>query len=257
MSDLAPLIEVLRTIEPYLSDIVLVGGWVPIVYEQCTSIYPTKTVRTADIDFACHPPLVVRGETMDSLLKKACFTCELSGGTSVPFSKYVNKLGLEIEFLTPLKGPGTERVTELQRGLTAEPLRYLDVLLEHVEEVNIDEGLCVRVPSMSAFLFQKGLSFPHRRSFLKRDKDLYYIFKVVETVNPEYLIASLDTVFKAHPPKWRSRFFNNLRQYFEEEHSVGVISVVGQLLQTPSERDDRDILRMKVFTTMQEFLDHF
>jgi hypothetical protein len=56
---------------------------------------------------------------------------------------------------------------------------------------------------MPAFLFQKGLSFPHRRSFLKRDKDLYYIFKVVETVNPEYLIASLDTVFKAHPPNKR------------------------------------------------------
>jgi hypothetical protein len=127
-TDLTPLIEVLETVKPYLPDIVLVGGWVPIVYEQCTSIYPTRTMRTADVDFACLPPLAVREETMDHLLKGAGFRCELFGSTQIPLCRYIKERQLEIEFLTPLKRGGSAAVTKLQEGLTAEPLRYLDIL---------------------------------------------------------------------------------------------------------------------------------
>jgi hypothetical protein len=126
-TDLSPLIEVLEAVKPYLRDIVLVGGWVPIVYKQCSSIYPTRTVRTVDVDFACRPPLAVREDTMDHLLRSAGFQCELFRNT---LCKYI-KRELEAEFLTPLKGDGSTSVTKLQKGLTAEPLRYLDVLLAH------------------------------------------------------------------------------------------------------------------------------
>jgi hypothetical protein len=253
-TDLGPLIEVLRVVKPYLADIVLVGGWVPIVYEQCTSIYPTKTVRTADVDFACSSPLRVKDETMDHLLRAAGFRCSLSGSAQVPYCKYVTASDLEIEFLTPLKGDGTVAVTELQKGLTAENLRYLDALLVHTCPLKIDGGLAVRVPLISAFLFQKGLSFPDRRSAAKRDKDLYYIFKVVETVEQGYLLPELKRVFGVHPSKWRATFIQNLRKAFQDEYSSGVISVIGQLQEIPSEHGDRDVLIMKVLKTIADFL---
>lgn len=253
-TDLIPLVEVLEIVKPYLMDIVLVGGWVPIVYEQCTSIYPTRTMRTADVDFACRSPLAVREETMDHLLKSAGFRCELFGNAQVPFCRYINERELEIEFLTPLKGDGAEEVIKLQKGLTAEPLRYLDVLLAHIRPLKIDEDHVVYVPWISAFLFQKGLSFPNRRSALKKDKDLYYIFKIVQVVDSEYLIKEMEEVFGPHPKRWRGTFVHNLQKAFGDEHSDGVSSVIGQLMQIPAEQDDRDILIMKVFTTMDDFI---
>jgi hypothetical protein len=253
-TDLTPLVQVLEVVRPYLADIVLVGGWVPIVYEQCTPIYPTRTVRTSDVDFACLSPLGMREETMDHLLRKAGFRCDLSGDTPVPFCRYVNDRELEIEFLTPLKGDGTTAATEVQPGLTAENLRYLDVMLAHTTPIKITEGLIVRTPWISAFLFHKGLSFPERRSRLKQDKDLYYIFKIVQTVDREYLVAELNKVFAAHPGKWRRRFIENLRRAFRDEHSDGVISVVAQLKEIPGEQGDRDVLSMRVPTTIEDFV---
>jgi hypothetical protein len=253
-TDLTPLVEVLRAVKPYLLDIVLVGGWVPIVYERCTSIYPTRTLRTADVDFACRPRLAVREDTMDHLLKGAGFRCELFGNTEAPLCRYINERELEIEFLTPLKGDGSAAVTKLQEGLTAEPLRYLDVLLDHVRPVKIDEDHVVWVPWISAFLFQKGLSVPHRVSALKKDKDLYYVFKIVQAVDRVSLMTELKEVFGAHPKKWRRTFIQNLQKAFRDEHSEGVGSVVGQLMQIPGEQDNRDILIMKVFTTMDDFI---
>lgn len=253
-TDLSPLLEVLDAVKPYLGDIVLVGGWVPIVYERCTPIYPTSTVRTADVDFACLPRLAVREETMDHLLKDAGFRCELYGDGPVPFCRYVNERGLEIEFLTPLTGDGSAVVTELQKGLTAEPLRYLDVLLSHTRQVAIDEDHLVKVPLLSGFLFQKGLSFPNRSSRPKKDKDLYYIFKIVEAVERRYMITELEEVFLSHPKKWRGAFVRNLQTAFQDEHSEGVASVVGQLMHIPDEQDDRGVLTMRVLSAMDDFI---
>lgn len=252
-TDLTPLVEVLEAVKPYLSDIVLVGGWVPVVYEQCTSMLPTPMVRTADVDFACPSPLNVKGKPLDHLLKSAGFRCEMSGPTPVPFCRYVNERQLEIEFLTPLRGDGSVSVTELQEGLTAEPLRYLEILLTHTREVKVADYI-VRVPWLSAFLFQKGLSFPQRRSALKKDKDLYYIFKIVQGVGVEPLITELKEIVGFHPKRWSRTLIRNLQEAFKDEHSYGVSSVAGQLMQIPSEQDDRESLVMKVFATMDDFI---
>lgn len=252
-TDLTPLIEVLEAIKPYLSDVVLVGGWVPIVYEHCTSSFPSKMVRTADVDFACLPPLKVKEEPMDQLLKTAGFQCELYGNAKDPLCRYVNDRQLEIEFLTPLKGDGSVAVMELQKGLTAEALRYLDILLAHTREVEV-EGHVVRVPLLSAFLFHKGVSFPNRVSSLKKDKDLYYIFKVVEGVGSAPFIAELSEIIRYHPKKWGNTLIQNLQKAFSDEHSPGVGSVVGQLMNLPEEQDNRDSLVMKVFATMDDFI---
>lgn len=252
-AELTPLVKVLDIIKPYLPDIVLVGGWVPIVYEQCTSMLPTKMVRTSDVDFACLAPLHIKDDTMDRLLTGAGFRCELYGSEKVPFCRYVKEHQLEIEFLTPLKGDGARSVTELQKDLTAEPLRYLDILLAHNREVVVASHI-VRVPWLSAFVYQKGLSFPNRKSDLKRDKDLYYIFKIVQGVGIEPLINELKQILGSHPPKWSRTLMKNLQTAFSDEYSYGVGSVVRQLMRIPGEQDDRDILVMEVFSTMNDFI---
>jgi len=34
-TDLLPLIKAMQVLEPYLDEIVLVGGWVPLLYSRC------------------------------------------------------------------------------------------------------------------------------------------------------------------------------------------------------------------------------
>jgi hypothetical protein len=76
----------------------------------------------------------------------------------------------------------------------------------------------------------------------------------VQAVDREYLMTELKEVLGSHPKKWRATFIQNLRKAFREEHSDGVVSVVGQLLQIPGEQDSCDILSMMVFTTVDDFL---
>ncbi len=69
-------------------------------------------------------------------------------------------------------------------------------------------------------------------------------------------MTELNEVFAAHPGKWRRRFIENLRKAFRDEHSDGIISVVGQLQEIPGEQGDRDVLSMKVLTTVEDFVDN-
>jgi len=253
-NDLAPLVQALVAVKPYLADIVLVGGWVPILYGKFTTTFKAETIRTADIDFACPSYIALREESIDQMLQRAGFEARLSGSTTVPCCKYVKDVDVEIEFLTPLKGDGSQLVEKIQQGLTAETLRYLDVLLSHVDRIRIEEDLVVRVPLISAFLFQKGLSFRDRRNVAKKRKDLYYIYKVVRSVDEERLIKELTTVSAAHPRKWTATFLKNLEMAFESEDSEGALSVVEQLMEIPGEQNDQDVLRMQVFVTVSDFL---
>ncbi len=89
---------------------------------------------------------------------------------------------------------------------------------------------------------------------LKKDKDIYYIFKIVQGVGIKPLVTELKEIFRFHSQKWHRTFIQNLQKAFQDEHSHGVGSVVGQLMQIPGDRDDRDILTMKVFATMDDFI---
>jgi hypothetical protein len=254
--ELELFIKVLTPLKEYLSEFVIVGGWVPVLYKHCTPFYNSNPLHTRDIDIACPGCMPVKGKTLNDLLSQAGFTCEMQGDDVPPLCKYVADSDIEIEFLTPLKGRGDVRTRNVQESLSAQTLRYVDILLEHTVELELPSGLVVRVPDLAAFIFQKGLSFPDRPQPMKRDKDLFYIYQVITTVDSDTLATKLlGNIFPAYHAKWADKFRCNLRLFFKTPDSLGPIGILGQIKQIPGYQSMSDeTTKLSIYSTFVNFL---
>jgi hypothetical protein len=144
---------------------------------------------------------------------------------------------VEIEFLTDQTGSRSDVVLEVRKGLHAEALRYVSIIVENILQVTIDEQeilddafpLIVQVPRPAAYIFQKGLAFTRRRDKTKAAKDLYYIFDILAGL-PQIRdeITADFGVFSKQKPKWFRTFLGNLRKHFNHVGSEGVILVLEQ-----------------------------
>ncbi len=256
--EIRSLVDALQPIKVYLPNIVLIGGWVPLLNKIYNPSYnfDGAPVLTKDVDIACPQTLPVKEEAVDELLMKSGFKSQLLGSDKPPICKYINDSGVELEFLTPMKGSGSASNVNVQGGLSAQSLRYLEILLEHTVFIEITEvDLKIQTPELTAFLYQKGLSFPLRNSELKKAKDLYYIYQVLDSADLENLVQNIKRkIFPGHPSPWVKTFINNLTSQFGKIDSIGVDSVFRQLKDLPEYRGDEPFEKMKIFGTVSEFI---
>ncbi len=240
MSRLDPVLaRGLGAIGPYLDVVVVAGGWVPHIYEL---LYDANTAgrspRTRDIDLAVPRSVPVRDRSIDELLKGADFHCEFHSLNSPPVTKYVATQDdddtIEIEFITDAPG-ASEAAILVQPDLTAQELHYVGLLLEdpwRVDLVDLTDGeveLTILVPRPGAFIFHKSLVFKNRRDRLKAEKDLYYIFFVLDTF-PKWrdaIDAELERL-AAQKPTWFKKSLKNLKAIFEDPESGGVDALLNQ-----------------------------
>jgi len=91
-------------------------------------------------------------------------------------TSYKAKNGLGVEFLTPNKGPDTDKPRPLPALQTdAQPLRFLDILIHEPEQAVVlhGPGVLVLVPSPQRYAVHKLIIYRRRRhDSVKRDKDL-------------------------------------------------------------------------------------
>ncbi len=132
--------------------------------------------------------------------------------------------------MTNQRGPKESAVIEVQRGLHAQSLRFIFLLLKNTLLVEIDDFplqngtlLKAKVPTPGAFIFHKGLIFPRRKEDYKRAKDLYYIFDILANCPElsEQIIDELSKLKKTHT-RWFKRFVENLKEHFPDTTSKGV-----------------------------------
>jgi len=258
-SEIKPLIEALMPIKDYLSDIVLIGGWIPLLNKFYNSSYEYDgyPVLTQDVDLVCPRFLPTKEEEVDELLKKAGFESQISGFETPSVCKYIKSSGIEIEFLTPMRGNGSEHNINVQNKLSAQSLRYLDILLDHTVFIVIPEvELRINTPELSAFIYQKGLSFPERTSELKKAKDLYYIYQVLDSVSDvDSLIQRLkETIFPSHPQTWIAKFNRNIESHFRDIDDIGVDLVFRQIQELPEYDGEDEVEKRKIFRTFSDFI---
>lgn len=257
--EIEPLVEALTPIKKYLSDLVLVGGWVPLLNKFYNDSYDYNDIPilTTDVDLVCPFSLPVKEDEIDSLLITAGFISQLGGLDAPPVCKYVNESGIEIEFLTPRKGWGTEDNIHVQKKLLAQSLRYLDILLEHKTLLKITgTDLKIYTPELPAFIYQKALSFPSRTSEAKKAKDLYYIYQVLDSSNMDDFIHHLkQQIFPAHPEPWTVKSIKNLESQFKGIDDMGVDSVFRQTKELTGYAGDEILEKRKIFKTFTEFTD--
>lgn len=238
-TDLLALLRTIDILKPYLGEIVIVGGWVPFIYRRYGSM-PTRhpAVRTTDIDIAVPRKLAAgKRQTINDLLRKAGYQVRMYGSDTSVMKYEMNSPATEIEFLTPEAGGRGEKTISVQRDLSAQALRYLQILLEHTKNIDIDDTvsgydvrLVARVPSPGAFVYQKGLTLDRRRSRSGTAKDLYYIFDVLDSSAQlrDSIPADIASVASHYAAGWFRAFMRNIRRYFPESGGEGIALIATQ-----------------------------
>lgn len=196
MNDLDAFARLVDALRPWLGQMVLVGGWAHRVHRLSSLAHAPayQPVLTLDADLAFPAAEAFEG-SVGSALKSAGFAERFLGEHTPPVSRYTlgsEGSGFYAEFLTPLKGSGLRRdgrpdVTLSKSGVTAQKLRYVDILLIAPMRVRlaresgfpVEAPAEVRVVNPVSFVTQKLLIQPERPPE-KRAQDLLYIHDTIE-----------------------------------------------------------------------------
>jgi hypothetical protein len=190
--DFTAFARAVEALDPYLKDLVFVGGWAHYLYTLRPEAGPVpfEPLRTEDADVAAPARLAQGKAGIPELLTKAGFREHLSSEHTPPIAEYVlgdDAGGFYVEFLAPLVGGEVKRggrpdVTTMVGGVTAQTLRYLDILLTEPWQVTLtrDTGFpvarrrVISIPNPAAYIVQKMLVLPKRRPE-KQAKDVLYV----------------------------------------------------------------------------------
>ena len=226
------LVAALTPLGDYLERVVICGSWTLFIYRHWVLGKGDEApVRTLDVDVAVPKKVPIVQKPLSKILESAGFKEDLSGEGDPPVSHFRLKGSPYLEFITPHKGNREQRTLEVQPGLTAQELRYLEIVLDTPRLVRIPgTRLEVRVVSPAAYLYQKGLSFVRRQKPAKKAKDLAYLFDLLHNL-PELraqALGELPALVGRHPATWHRTFRDNLHKYFSERNSEGVRLVESQ-----------------------------
>jgi hypothetical protein len=234
----------------YRSLAVLTGGLVPLMYRflpQFTATVDMQAVRTFDIDWTVPNILPSKGISLHDQLVDAGFLMLLQGNRPIPVLRYqLANYGpmpapIYLEFLTPRVGSteirGKEQnVREVQSGLLAQTLPYLELLLHSpiafdvsvISELQLKPGTQILVPEPMAFVLQKVLARSGRRA-QKRSGDQAHIFDVVLLARHEWgkMAEELQGLQAcgAFPDRWLKRARQILCELYKEERGIGPAEV--------------------------------
>ena len=147
--DLGQFARLVDALEPWLDRVLFIGGWAHRLFrerpEAARLSYPP--LRTGDVDVALDPRALERDAGIRERLAASGFREEFLGDDRPPVTHYSlgdEASGFYVEFLSPLLGgdrrrDGSRDVTERIAGVTAQKLRYLDILLVEPWTVTIGE----------------------------------------------------------------------------------------------------------------------
>jgi hypothetical protein len=197
-SDVGYFARLVDALEPWIDQVVIIGGWAHRLYRQHPLAQPLdyEPLGTFDTDIAVPLDLPATGEQIRARLLERDFREELMGDMQPPAAHYRVVSGdnsFYAEFLTPLEGSAVKRggrrdVTARVSGVSVQKLRYLELLLQNPWDVMIapatnDPTPGVRrilLPNAAAFLVQKIL-IHEKRDRDRRAKDILYIHDTIDT----------------------------------------------------------------------------
>ena len=235
MEDFRAFAHLVEVLQPWLGQLVVVGGWAHRLhrFHRLASAPDHQPLRTRDADLAFLSDAALVGDVRKALLD-AGFTEEPFGDTAPPATHYclgAEDRGFYAEFLTPLCGSGVKRdgspdATLSKAGITAQKMRYLDVLLVApwavrvggASELPIAADVDLFVPNPTSFMIQKLLIHPDRPPG-KKAQDMLYIHDTLELFGAS--LAELQRLWiaktrPAMPAKTARRVHTIARDLFAE-----------------------------------------
>ncbi len=267
---------VLVPLGPYLDQLVVSGSWVPFIYRHWLLKRPEGkgTVRTLDVDLAVHENLPVVGQPLAEQLRRAGYRITRwperpLWGQDADDEPQVTHFELRnapyLELITPRVGrhrPGTVR--EVQAEVGACELDFVEILLDDAQKVEIPgTSLRVRVPTLAAYIYQKGLTFPMRPDRAKREKDLANVFDVLNNFAElhDEMLDGTKALARRYDKAWLDAFRRNLESVFQSVDAEGVRLVEAQQPDPYGELLQKDVtngpsqFRELVYGRFKEILD--
>ncbi len=196
-SDNEQFARLIVALEPWLTQVVVIGGWAHRLYRLHPSAQRIEylPLTTLDADIAVPPRLKVMDRDVRERLTAQGFDEERLGSDQPPATHYRlgdAKTGFYAEFLTPLFGPehgrdGKPKATRRIAGVVSQQLRYLEVLLlapwtvslSHSHGFPFEDPRDVRIANPASFLAHKVL-IHNKRTRTKFAKDVLYIHDTLE-----------------------------------------------------------------------------
>ena len=193
-----PFGRLLAALEPWLDQIVIVGGWAHRLYRlhpdaQALGYPPLSTL---DADVALSPTLMTGEQGIHARLLAFGFEEEFFGETRPPATHYHlggQTSGFYAEFLTPLVGSEYDRkqkrkvVMEVS-GASTQQLRHIEILLNSPSFINVEHvefSGRIRIANPVAFLAQKIL-IHGKRERQDRAKDILYMRDTLEVFGARF-----------------------------------------------------------------------
>jgi hypothetical protein len=180
----------------------LIGSWCFHLYQRHLGVkdYPLKT---QDIDFLI--PYPFRGKEHIDLVKELevlGFLHEFRPDGSL----YLRNAEFKIEFIVPERGCGMTKGARIPSlGITALPLRFVSLLLEHPISVR-EHGVKVTLPNPAAFCLHKLMISTRRKRPDSRIKDVEQALHVAPIVRA----GDLKRTYLKLPVPWRRRILHAL-----------------------------------------------
>jgi len=195
-----------------LGHLTLVGSWALEVYKnQLPSGDIIRTIRTTDVDFAID---AINDNLPKADIHKALDTLGFAAQFDISGLVRYQHPQLLVEFLcTPRKGD-PHKVDIPQWNLTAQPLKYLDYLIDSRTMFNY-QGISLFVPHPAAFLWHKILVSMLRegKQHSKRQNDVEQAGVLLEvlSVDESQIKEHLNRIIRRLGKKKRQGFIAHLQ----------------------------------------------
>lgn len=256
--------ECVAPLRPYLSQLVVVGGWVPYLY---TKVYEGAVAHapllTADFDVALARREFIEGEvTLDTSILDSGFSYDFASLDKPPVVRYVKSMEFgrraEIEFI--IDAGRSESRVEIIGSINAQALRHIDLLVANptshpLTRFGMEGDEALRLPRPSMFALHKVLVAPRRPYREKTAKDLYYAFYVLDSF-PQWKEGLLNEAhaFARVSPERAAIAATYLESMFEDIGSDGVSLLLSQRPQTAYRLMSENQFRRYALHRMRELL---
>lgn len=233
--------EIAAGLSQDLDNLIFIGGIASFLYHFKTNTEPV--LYTYDLD------TVVRNNFTGKLresIEKIGFVEMPSrerGKSSGKFSTdrwTIKGKRVKIELLLPLKGKPSAW-GRIEKGLEAERLRYLDILIDNCWDADLGDGIVINIPHPARFLIQKLLVYEKRKSAEEKEKDAAYIADIInlffdrlDMFKEEIELMEKRFSEKSETQGWISRAIEKHHELFSNSTSDGAVSASRQLKMAPS-----------------------
>lgn len=199
-----------------LDNMILIGSWSIYFYKNYFNSKSYSTfIRTRDIDFLIPLPAKFKKNLDVFKLVEDLGFLEVFQG-SKGYMKIVHP-DLTIEFLVPEKGRGSDKAyTVPQLKINAQPLRYLNFLIEHTIVIPFNE-LQIRLPHPAAYALHKFIIFKRRIKKDKQDRDIEGALRVFRELIKKGEHNTIKHIFNNMHKRWQQTVIQNLKSIKEFE----------------------------------------